>query len=479
MMAGVNPGAVQRILRHSDPRITTETYGHLQPDYLRSEIDRLRFNTVPANDPSSGSQPSAALSQKLLTRTSIRVLSPVGRGRLSRRESRQRARRARAGWGARTRRGSTRDRSAPTRRRPPPSAFALQQPGRAASKIEAGRHDVSIHAKKRATRQAGRDRDDHPTDATPRWPAFRHEVSALATSHRPRARSPSRSRAGVKVLMFTSVVDRVGTWYRAFNLASALVRRGHEVTVVKVGVQRIQLWEQVEAGVSVVELPRLWGSSFFHRATRMPHDIAGRVALQLFRDFDVVHGFTHLLNSLLPAWIGRWIKPKTVVIGDRDDLWANGGLMGDASQKRWLDRVDHRFNHWTELKMGRWLGTMTVVSDDLLGRLLETGVDPRRVRKIINGCAIDRIRPCSADTRAAARPVRARAAPRPRVPPEHAGRKLSGDLPASSEPRHSVISPVQRVRRHRDLHGRREAPRCMSRAFRGRTRAPELTRAGM
>jgi len=67
MMAGVNPGAVQRILRHSDPRITTETYGHLQPDYLRREIDRLRFNTGPANDPSSGSQPLAALSQKLLT----------------------------------------------------------------------------------------------------------------------------------------------------------------------------------------------------------------------------------------------------------------------------------------------------------------------------------------------------------------------------------------------------------------------------
>ena len=71
-----------------DPRITTETYGHLQPDYLRSEIDRLRFNTEPANDLSSGSQPSAALSPNLLTRTSIRVLSPVGRGRLSRRESR-------------------------------------------------------------------------------------------------------------------------------------------------------------------------------------------------------------------------------------------------------------------------------------------------------------------------------------------------------------------------------------------------------
>jgi integrase len=73
MMAGANPGAVQRILRHSDPRITTETYGHLQPDYLRSEIDRLRFGGAPANDLAdlpnnpNRSQPSAANSRKLLT----------------------------------------------------------------------------------------------------------------------------------------------------------------------------------------------------------------------------------------------------------------------------------------------------------------------------------------------------------------------------------------------------------------------------
>jgi integrase len=33
--------AVQRILRHADPRLTTETYGHLVPDYLRVQIDRL------------------------------------------------------------------------------------------------------------------------------------------------------------------------------------------------------------------------------------------------------------------------------------------------------------------------------------------------------------------------------------------------------------------------------------------------------
>jgi integrase len=43
IMSGANPAAVQRILRHSDPRITTEVYGHLAPEYLRAEIDRLRF----------------------------------------------------------------------------------------------------------------------------------------------------------------------------------------------------------------------------------------------------------------------------------------------------------------------------------------------------------------------------------------------------------------------------------------------------
>ena len=48
MMAGANPAAVQRILRHSAPRITTEVYGHLAPGYLRAEIDRLRATSLEA-----------------------------------------------------------------------------------------------------------------------------------------------------------------------------------------------------------------------------------------------------------------------------------------------------------------------------------------------------------------------------------------------------------------------------------------------
>ena len=91
MMAGVNPGAVQRILRPTDPRITTEIYGHLAPDYLRGGIDRLRFSAEPANNLSGGSQPSAAVSQSLLQPSYKHpegCLSPGALGRLSRRDPR-------------------------------------------------------------------------------------------------------------------------------------------------------------------------------------------------------------------------------------------------------------------------------------------------------------------------------------------------------------------------------------------------------
>ncbi len=43
IMAGANPVAVQRILRHASVKTTTEIYGHLTPEYLREEIDRLSF----------------------------------------------------------------------------------------------------------------------------------------------------------------------------------------------------------------------------------------------------------------------------------------------------------------------------------------------------------------------------------------------------------------------------------------------------
>ncbi len=50
LMSGADLAAVQRIMRHQDPRLTTEVYGHLAPDYLKKEIERLSFGPPPADD---------------------------------------------------------------------------------------------------------------------------------------------------------------------------------------------------------------------------------------------------------------------------------------------------------------------------------------------------------------------------------------------------------------------------------------------
>jgi len=57
IMAGADLPAVQRIMRHTDSRITTEFYAHLSPGYLRSAIDRLAINP---NQPRPEDLPRAA-----------------------------------------------------------------------------------------------------------------------------------------------------------------------------------------------------------------------------------------------------------------------------------------------------------------------------------------------------------------------------------------------------------------------------------
>jgi integrase len=68
LMFGANLVSVQRLLGHSDPRITERRYGHLLPDFMSAEVNRLRFGLdqlaprlAPALPPASGEgEPSEA-----------------------------------------------------------------------------------------------------------------------------------------------------------------------------------------------------------------------------------------------------------------------------------------------------------------------------------------------------------------------------------------------------------------------------------
>jgi integrase len=49
MQAGIPVHVVQRMLRHRDPRLTANVYGHLAPDYLLREVNRLQLAPLAAS----------------------------------------------------------------------------------------------------------------------------------------------------------------------------------------------------------------------------------------------------------------------------------------------------------------------------------------------------------------------------------------------------------------------------------------------
>ncbi len=62
LMFGANLTSVHKRLGHSDPKITERRYGHLLPDFMKSEVDRLRFglDRLAPKLPASGAGESAS-----------------------------------------------------------------------------------------------------------------------------------------------------------------------------------------------------------------------------------------------------------------------------------------------------------------------------------------------------------------------------------------------------------------------------------
>jgi len=58
LQAGASIPVVQRVLRHQDPKLTTNLYGHLEADWLGGEIERLTLNRL-----SSSTAPETAVNR--------------------------------------------------------------------------------------------------------------------------------------------------------------------------------------------------------------------------------------------------------------------------------------------------------------------------------------------------------------------------------------------------------------------------------
>jgi len=166
---------------------------------------------------------------------------------------------------------------------------------------------------------------------------------------------------------------------RAFPIARALARRGHQVTILMPPYDNLEdsgrTWAQ--DGVRLENMP-MRRNDAWHQIT-VPARMARRTA-QLRP--DVVHVFKPIGYSGLTAAYLRWFTQTPLVL-DTDD-WEGRGGWSDVNPYpvRW-----RRFFDWQERWVARHAHAVTVVSRTLQTQVWGFGVDPARVVYLPNGPA--------------------------------------------------------------------------------------------
>jgi glycosyltransferase involved in cell wall biosynthesis len=212
----------------------------------------------------------------------------------------------------------------------------------------------------------------------------------------------------VKLLYINHNVVGTGTFLRAIHLARAMVRRGHEVTLLTTSRDRRLVFAQREEdGVRLVESPDLWWGAA--RTGWDPWNALRRWLHVRSDTFDLVHAFDGRPVVSVPAWLLTWRSVPLVM--DWADWWGRGGQLQQRS-----GRVVRTFfgpvETWFEEVLRPGAAAHTVISSALAGRAAGLGADPLRVLVLPNGCAPEAVHCWE---RAAARAVLGAAAAEPLV----------------------------------------------------------------
>jgi glycosyltransferase involved in cell wall biosynthesis len=198
---------------------------------------------------------------------------------------------------------------------------------------------------------------------------------------------------GVKIVMLAPFGIRPkGTLaVRMLPLGQALVRRGHQVTIVAPPVQNPEDAgrRQLLGGVTVLHtpLPRLPGPG------GMPEQVALLLKLALAERPELLHLFKPKGFSGLAALLARTLRPRLPLVVDTDDWEGRGG---------WNDLLPYpplakRLFSWQERDLPQRADAVTVASRTLESQVWGFGVPRERVFYLPNG-ADDR-RPMTDDRR--------------------------------------------------------------------------------
>lgn len=186
-----------------------------------------------------------------------------------------------------------------------------------------------------------------------------------------------------------NVARKGGTFYRAYQSARQLVRRGHEVTLLTISEQRRWgfAYEQRD-GVQIVHTPdMLWGLG---RTGWDPWDTLWRAASLRGRNWDIIHAWDCRPVVILPALYARrqsrGAEGKLVI--DWCDWWGRGGTQAERPggiAKLVYGPVETFFEEAFRTQAD---GT-TVISQALRRRAEGLGVSPASIRVVPQGCDVD------------------------------------------------------------------------------------------
>jgi exopolysaccharide biosynthesis WecB/TagA/CpsF family protein len=202
---------------------------------------------------------------------------------------------------------------------------------------------------------------------------------------RPIGAQPDKRRLRILFLNH-NVVRGGGTFFRAFDAARYLARRGHSVTLLSISPESRWGMEREDAeGVEIIHTPDLfWGIG---RSGWDPWDVLWRIRFVAGRKWDLIQAWDSRPVVILPALAARLFSRKrnAKLIIDWSDWWGRGGTQMERGGG-WTRYLYNAIETFFEERFRRFADGTTVISTSLRDRAVSLGVPREKVLLLPQGC---------------------------------------------------------------------------------------------
>ena len=183
-----------------------------------------------------------------------------------------------------------------------------------------------------------------------------------------------------------NVVRGGGTFFRAFDAARYLVKRGHSVTLLSISPEsRWRREREVVDGVEIIHTPDLfWGIG---RSGWDPWDVLSRILFVSRREWDLIQAWDSRPVVILPALVARFRSRSrnAKLFIDWSDWWGRGGTQMERGGG-WTRYLYNAIETFFEERFRRFADGTTVISTSLRDRAISLGVPRDRILLLPQGC---------------------------------------------------------------------------------------------